>query len=105
MVRHWERAIPSSDEVVVSNGVAGRFADRRYIYVLLYDSSSIPLYGRPVYFVLARSVGIEPPQTLTAATAAAARVHPGARVLADRDGIEVIYWDPPPGRHRLHALP
>lgn len=85
--------------------MAGRFADRPYIYVLLDATAPVPLFGRPVYFVLAASVGIEAPAAQTAAAARAALVAPGARLVAQQAGIEVIYWVPPPGQRQLDAVP
>ncbi len=54
------RNIPSSAQVVVSQGIAGRFSGRRYIYSLFSPSGDIvPLWGRTVYFVLSPTQGTE----------------------------------------------
>ena len=104
VLRHWFSTIPTSDEVVVSNGVAGRFADRPYIYVVMDPEAPVPLFGRPVYFVRA-GVPTEPREAWTEAQAAAARLGPAARVVDARAGVEIVYWSPPAGQRQLTSAP
>lgn len=91
-----ERSTPSTAEVVASNGVMGRFADRRLIYPLERVPQRVPVLDKTVVFVIAPAQGIE---ALSASAAMAdiryLRQSLHARVLATRDGISVLEWHPP----------
>lgn len=54
-----DAAIPSSAEVVASQGVAGRFSDRALLYPVMGPSQRIPLRSSAIWWVIAPTVGIE----------------------------------------------
>ncbi len=93
--------VPSSAEVVASQGVIGRFSGRRlaYPFVDIYsDGQTLPVFGRDVVFVLTPSEGIEyatPEQTLRAVRFVRSALH--ARPLAASAGVYAFRWTPPPG--------
>lgn len=51
--------IPSSNEVVASQGVSGRFSKRVNVYIPLVGDWRVPLYGKYVWWVLTSQQGIE----------------------------------------------
>ncbi len=51
--------IPTGAEVVASQGIMGRFADRRWLYQVVADSARFPLHSGDTYFVLVPYAGIE----------------------------------------------
>jgi uncharacterized membrane protein len=51
--------IPSSDEVVSSQGVAGRFSKRVNVFIPLVGDWNVPLYGKTVWWILTSQQGIE----------------------------------------------
>lgn len=51
--------IPARAEVVVSQGVVGRFSDRPFTYPLIAAGQAIPLHPGQVWLVLTPDVGIE----------------------------------------------
>jgi len=90
-----ERSTPSTAEVVASNGVMGRFADRRLIYPLERVPEKVPVLGKTVIFVIAPAQGIEAlPASAAVADIRYLRQSLHARVLATRNGISVLEWHP-----------
>jgi len=90
-----ERSTPSTAEVVASNGVMGRFADRRLIYPLERVPQKVPVLGKTVIFVIAPAQGIEAlPASAAVADIRYLRQSLHARVLATRNGISVLEWHP-----------
>jgi len=53
-----QREIPQGDELLISQGVAGRFADRPNVLDVL-NGADFPVFGKTVWFVVAPNVGIE----------------------------------------------
>jgi Predicted membrane protein (DUF2079) len=53
-----EAMIPTGAEVVASQGVVGRFADRRWLYRISHQAT-FPLHTPDTYFVIAPNEGIE----------------------------------------------
>lgn len=51
--------IPSGDEVVASQGVAGRFSKRINVFIPLVGDWNVPLYGKTVWWILTSQQGIE----------------------------------------------
>ena len=96
-----EARIPASAEVVVSQGVAGRFAGRADVQ-LLGGASTIPLIGGSTWFVIVPMAGIE---TLSPATAMAVigelagPLH--ATLVAHAHGVWAFRWRLPPGTHSI----
>lgn len=98
------RQIPQHDEVIVSQGVSGRFAQRHCIFAYFGsfgNGQTIPLFTRTVYVILVPSQGSEsePPPVTDAAIAAMRRLH--AVQVGNRGGVVAFRWTVPRGRRRL----
>lgn len=93
-----ERRIPSGAEVVVSQGVLGRFGGHQWVYPFLGsfpDGQTVPVRSRAVAFVFT-DVGIE--AATPAETAAAVKVVSGtlhARTIGAGNGVEAYLWQAP----------
>jgi hypothetical protein len=97
--------VPADDEVVASQGIIGRFAQRTWVYPLLAAPQAFPVHTRRVVFVVAPAQGIEPlpaPLARSDVSALADAMH--ARVLARGHGVTVLEWNAPPGV-RVIVLP
>lgn len=57
--------IPTSAEVVVQEGIVGRFANRRFVYTLIGAPSTVDVRSSTIYFVLAPTAGQELPVNMT----------------------------------------
>jgi hypothetical protein len=94
---HALAAIPSNDEVIVSQGVAGRFALRQWIYPIVADPpSTFPIHTRVIWFVVVPNQGIETESTQGADAELdqiANRLH--ARLVSDANGVFIFRWIPP----------
>jgi uncharacterized membrane protein len=91
-------SIPGDAEVIVSQGVIGRFADRRYVYPLLASPQAFPVRSRLVMMVIVPTEGLESiPPAAARATISAARDRLHAVTVVDRHGVVVLIWHPPPG--------
>jgi hypothetical protein len=98
-----QRQIPAGDEVVVSQGVSGRFANRALVFPFLDISDGgqrIPVFGDNVVFVLSTK-GIEYASTAGTDTAVAYLQRLGARPIAIGSGVFAFAWHRPPGIHYL----
>jgi hypothetical protein len=98
-----EAAIPANDEVIVSQGVLGRFANRALVFPFLDIANGgqvVPLFGRPVVFILTDQ-GVEFATAAGTATAVAYLRSIHAHALVARDGIFAFRWQPPSGASRL----
>ncbi|HMD46713.1 MAG TPA: DUF2079 domain-containing protein [Acidimicrobiales bacterium] len=96
------RRIGPGDEVVASQGVVGRFAERRADYAFVAGPLEVPVSGRHVWFVLLTASGIESApvdQTLAAVAELAGPLH--ATEVAATDGVFAFRWDRPASVHRL----
>ncbi len=90
--------IPAGAEVIASQGVIGRFAERVSIYPDVAAPQAFPVRQRTVVFVLAPAQGIESvPAASAEADIAYARQQLHATVLTSGHGITVLEWQPPPG--------
>ena len=104
-----QAALPPGAEVIVSQGVIGRFADRRDLYPFIdafADGQTVPITARPVAFVFVADHGLElatPDQTRRAA-AQVARL-PGVERLPAGPGVMAYLWHPPPGTTSLRFAP
>ncbi|MCU1492822.1 MAG: hypothetical protein JWO62_586, partial [Acidimicrobiaceae bacterium] len=86
--------VPASWEVVASQGIVGRFGQRRYVYAFGKAGAPIPLETAKVMFVIAPIVGIETvpePDALVAETALESTYH--GTVVIHRDGVLGIVVD------------
>jgi hypothetical protein len=100
--------IPDGAETVVSQGVAGRFAQRHVFYPYFdafADGQTVPVFGRTVYVVLLPTQGLEsaPPAGTEAAIAHLRRL--GARQLSARDGVYAFALRVPRGQHSITFPP
>jgi hypothetical protein len=100
------RRLPAGAEVVSSFGIAGRFADRRYLYLHSRTDQAVPVRAALVAFVFAPSAGNQPlPHDQVVATARGLRDRLGARVLADGPRVYAYLWTPPPGVAEVRLSP
>jgi hypothetical protein len=97
--------VPAGAEVIVSQGVIGRFAERRYVYPLVAAPQQFSVHASRVVFVIVPDQGIEsiPPQLSDADIAwVTGRLH--ARIVVAHNGVTVLSWRPPPSTTSF-ALP
>jgi hypothetical protein len=95
-----EAGIPSSAEVVVSQGVAGRFSNRTHIYTL-FGASPIPLHGK-TWFIITPQEGIEPLSPSITKTLVGELEGPlHATLITHANGVWAFVWNPPSAMHRL----
>ncbi len=100
--------VPGQAETVVSQGVAGRFAQRHTFYPYFdafADGQTVPVYGRTVYVVLLPRQGLEAAPVAGTMAAVALMHRLGARQLSDRAGVYAFAWRVPEGRHSLTFPP
>jgi Predicted membrane protein (DUF2079) len=100
-LRHAQARIPGSAEVVVSQGVAGRFSSRKDVQALK-GPGVVRLDSSPVYFVIVPYEGIEPltpEQELHIVSRLSGPLH--ARLLLKRNNVWVFRWTPSPGQTTL----
>ena len=98
-----EAGIPAGAEVIASQGIIGRFANRVAIYPFLDLNDGgqiIPVSEPTVVFVLSTQ-GIEYATPAGTLAAVAYLEHHGARLVSQGDGVYVLVWHPRPGTHRL----
>lgn len=93
--------IPGSAEVIASQGVAGQFGGRRWIYVIT-GPADIPVRESSVWVIVAPSQGIE---TATVKVSDGLIAELGgslhARLVAQGAGVWAFRWTPPRGVHAL----
>jgi hypothetical protein len=92
-LHHAASLIPGSAEVIVSQGVVGRFSSRKDIQTI-YGPRSVKLDSSPVYFVICPYEGIEtvpPPQQLQIVSRLSGPLH--AKLLLHRGGVWVFRWN------------
>jgi hypothetical protein len=93
--------IPPRDEVIVSQGVAGGFGARRFVYAV-QDPGPVPIRTRDVYVVLAPAEGIESlPETAAWSVAARLASTPRARLVVAENGVWAFDWHPGPHQQQL----
>jgi hypothetical protein len=96
-----EAMIPASAEVVVSQGVVGRFADRADVRILLGPGYQ-PVNQPDVWFVVLPEAGVETQSTGSAMALVgqlAGSMH--ARLVTHASGVWVFDWQPPAGVRRI----
>jgi hypothetical protein len=89
--------VPVTTEVVTSQGIFGRFAGRRYAHAFMGESA-IPVYTRPVVFVIAPYQGINESAVSTELARVAyleETLH--AHLVQHTAGIWEFRWNPPAG--------
>lgn len=101
--------IPAGAEVVVSQGVIGRFGARAAVYPFFdgfADGQTVPVTEPTVAFVFVPNGGIEPAtpaQTDAAIALVRDRLH--ARPIATGPNVTAFLWHPPPGTATVRFLP
>ena len=93
------KQIPGQDAVFASQGVVGRFSERRDVRPM---NGHLPIQQGADWFIFTPWVGIEtqkPAAAMVFAGQLAGPMH--ARLLLDKNGVWVFRWTPPPGVHRL----
>lgn len=89
--------IPERAEVVVSQGIGGRFVERSQVFEVESVPDRVPIRERQVYFVLSATQGIEVPVQDTEAVLAQVADDLGATPVEHQAGVWVFRWDPPAG--------
>lgn len=90
--------IPTDAEIIASQGVIGRFANRRFVYPFLAAPQAFPVRSETVVFVIAPSQGIESvPASVARQAIDRLEQRPRMTVLSHRDGVAILRWRPPPG--------
>jgi hypothetical protein len=93
--------IPGTAEVLASQGIMGRFADRADIQAL-YKPGQLPLDGSQTWFVIAPLAGIETLSTASAMALIGELAGPmHAALITHADGVWAFRWNPPPGVHTI----
>jgi Predicted membrane protein (DUF2079) len=93
--------IPPQDAVFVSQGVVGRFSQRRVVRPM---NGHLPIQPGSDWFVFAPWVGIEtqkPAAAMVFAGQLAGPLH--AKLILDRNGVWVFRWTPPANLHRMNV--
>jgi uncharacterized membrane protein len=112
LARVWRR-LPPTAEVISDNGLAGRFGDRQYLYVLGYwrrtagfdVGTTIPVDRSVVVLIVSPSQGLdEPTPSETRDQVAYIERRLKARTLVARSGIYAFEWRPHRGTERV-SLP
>jgi Predicted membrane protein (DUF2079) len=96
--------VPQQDEVIVSQGVSGRFGQRHNFYPYFgafADGQTVPVFGHTVYVVLTPTQGLEPAPVASTNAAIALMRGLGARQIEARDGVYAFAWQVPEGRHSI----
>jgi hypothetical protein len=93
--------VPTSAEVIASQGVIGRFSDRRAVYRFA-PGKTFPVSERRVVFIIAPTQGIETVSEVDelAGLASVAKLK-DARLLTVGAGIWAFIWDPPLGTRSI----
>ncbi|HUI04055.1 MAG TPA: DUF2079 domain-containing protein [Acidimicrobiales bacterium] len=90
--------IPAGAEVIASQGVVGRFAERDALYAKLTAGATLPVVRPEVVFVLSATQGVcDGPAYGDAAAIGFVRHRLHATALVARAGVSVLAWSPPPG--------
>lgn len=105
-LRQLGNRIPSSDEVVVQQGVGTVFARRRFVYLVFDPPASVRVNTRHVWFIFAPEQGSEPatPSTIFAVMSRIAAM-PHMRLAVATNGVWAFEWTPPQGVRQLRLTP
>jgi uncharacterized membrane protein len=91
----------ASTEVIASNGVVGRFSQRRYVYPLQLSPQTVPVKTSDVVLVIATAGNEALTPSQVAADLRFARVTLHARQISTGTGVTTFRWIVPPGRTTL----
>ncbi len=102
ILAHVKKEIPPGDEVVASQGIAGRFADRQWIEPIT-GPGVVPAYGSRIWFVLAPAQGLETEQVGAGFATIGMLAGPMRAQLVDSaNGIWVFDWNRPSAIHSIN---
>ena len=92
---------PPSAEVIASNGVIGRFSQRRFVYPLQLSPQAFPVHSADVVLVIATAgnEALARPQIDADVRFARHRLH--ARIVSRGAGATVLRWHAPTAKHRI----
>jgi hypothetical protein len=101
-----EARIPASAEVIASQGVVGRFSDRRLVYPFgVTDDVGAVLVQGETWFVLTPTAGIEGASVATTMAFIGELAGPlHATLVTHANGVWAFRWTPPPGVREI-AVP
>jgi uncharacterized membrane protein (DUF485 family) len=98
-----QAVIPQQDEVVVSQGVLGRFSNRALVFPFLDISNGgqvVPVFHHQVIFILTdQGVEFATPAGTKTAVAYLRSIH--AHQMTARGGVFAFRWNPPPGTRKI----
>jgi hypothetical protein len=96
MLSRAQAQVAPGAEVVASQGMAGRFADRASVYVFERGGQSFPVVDRTVVFVLSARQGVA--DRFVGADAAVSYVEDrlSTTTIGSSDGVDVLVWKPSP---------
>jgi hypothetical protein len=102
-----QKLIGPGDEVVVSQGVSGPFADRQSTYAIMANGKTIQVtHGRKVWFVIAPFDGIETTQSaVSIALIERLAQTPGVHLRVAKNSVWAFEWMPPAGVHKFALKP
>jgi Predicted membrane protein (DUF2079) len=101
-LRKVNAQIGPSDEVIVSQGVIGPFADRRWIYPLNYRDQTTPIHTHKVWIIITPRQGVELMSTTAAYADIGQLVHKrGVRMISSKQDVWAFEWTVPKGTHSL----
>lgn len=86
--------IPRSAQVVISQGISGRFANRPKLEAFIDPPQTIDLTSSTVYFIFSSNQGAAEPTPAQTEKAVRLVSGLGAQMVLDRDGIEAFVWHP-----------
>jgi len=98
-----DRHIPSNDEVIASQGVAGNLSGRRWMYTINVPGS-LPVHSPTVWVIVAPEQGeetVSPPESDAVIAELAGALH--ADLVVHRSGVWVFRWRPAPAIDRLEV--
>ncbi len=94
--------IGPDDEVVVSQGIVGRFADRSDVYDLTAGNNHIPMTAHNVWFIVVPNAGIETQSVNGALGTILQLTRWHAQLVSHAAGIWAFRWRPSPSVHTLN---
>jgi Predicted membrane protein (DUF2079) len=103
IIKKLQKEIAPGDEVAVSQGFSGAFAQREWIYPMLGAKLRIPIHAHKVWIIVSPSQGIENPNVSGEyADIAALSANPQMHLVAASDHIWAFEWTPPAGTRSIY---
>jgi Predicted membrane protein (DUF2079) len=105
-LRKVQAEMGTNAQVLVSQGVAGEFSERRWVSVIFQPAEAVPLHERTAWIILAPKQGIE--SALTSgiyADIAVLEKDPSMHLMADANGVWAFKWTPPAGAKNVSISP